>query len=33
MDLALKDIRRHLGKFVATIAGVAMLLAIVAIRN
>ena len=27
MELALKDIRRHLGKFLATIVGVAMLLA------
>ena len=26
MDLAIKDIRRHLGKFVATIVGVSMLL-------
>jgi putative ABC transport system permease protein len=33
MDLALKDIRRHVGKFVATIAGVAMLLAIVLVMN
>lgn len=33
MDLALKDIRRHFGKFVATIAGVAMLLAIVLLMN
>jgi putative ABC transport system permease protein len=33
VDLALKDIRRHLGKFVATIAGVAMLLAIVLLMN
>jgi len=33
MDLALKDIGRHLGKFVATIAGVAMLLAIVLVMN
>lgn len=33
MELALKDIRRHLGRFVATIAGVAMLLAIVLIMN
>lgn len=33
MDLALKDIRRHLGKFLATIAGVAMLLAIVLVMN
>jgi putative ABC transport system permease protein len=33
MDLAIKDIRRHIGKFVATIAGVAMLLAIVLVMN
>jgi len=33
MDLAVKDIRRHLGKFVATIAGVSMLLAIVLVMN
>src|SRR5690606_38970638 len=33
MDLALKDIRRHLGKFLSTIAGVAMLLAIVLVMN
>jgi putative ABC transport system permease protein len=33
MDLALKDIRRHVGKFVATIAGVAMLLTIVLLMN
>ncbi len=33
MDLALKDIRRHLGKFLATIVGVAMLLAIVLVMN
>ena len=33
MDLAVKDIRRHVGKFVATIAGVAMLLAIVLVMN
>jgi putative ABC transport system permease protein len=33
VDLALKDIRRHLGKFVATIVGVAMLLAIVLVMN
>lgn len=33
MELALKDIRRHLGRFLATIAGVAMLLAIVLIMN
>ena len=33
MDLAVKDIRRHVGKFFATIAGVAMLLAIVLVMN
>jgi putative ABC transport system permease protein len=33
MNLAFKDIRRHLGKFIATIAGVAMLLAIVLVMN
>ncbi|MCC7485099.1 MAG: ABC transporter permease [Burkholderiales bacterium] len=33
MDLALKDIRRHVGKFIATIAGVAMLLSIVLVMN
>lgn len=33
MELALKDIRRHLGKFLATIMGVAMLLAIVLVMN
>jgi putative ABC transport system permease protein len=33
MDLAVKDIRRHVGKFVATIVGVAMLLAIVLVMN
>lgn len=33
MELALKDIRRHLGKFLATIAGVGMLLAIVLLMN
>ena len=33
MELALKDIRRHLVKFLATIAGVAMLLAIVLVMN
>ncbi|MBP8139298.1 MAG: ABC transporter permease [Burkholderiales bacterium] len=33
MDLAVKDIRRHVGKFIATIAGVAMLLAIVLVMN
>lgn len=33
MELAFKDIRRHLGKFLATIAGVAMLLAIVLLMN
>lgn len=33
MDLALRDTRRHLGKFFATIAGVGMLLAIVLVMN
>lgn len=33
MDLAVKDIRRHLGKFVATIIGVGLLLTIVLIMN
>jgi len=33
MELALKDIRRHLGKFLATILGVAMLLSIVLVMN
>jgi putative ABC transport system permease protein len=33
MDLAVKDIRRHAGKFVATIVGVGMLLAIVLVMN
>jgi putative ABC transport system permease protein len=33
MELALKDIRRHLGRFLATLAGVAMLLAIVLVMN
>jgi putative ABC transport system permease protein len=33
VDLALKDIRRHVGKFVATIMGVGMLLAIVLVMN
>ena len=33
MDLALRDIRRHVGKFLATIAGVGMLLAIVLVMN
>jgi putative ABC transport system permease protein len=33
MDLALKDVRRHLGKFAATAAGVGMLLAIVLVMN
>ena len=33
MDLALRDIRRHVGKFVATIVGVGMLLAIVLVMN
>ncbi|CAD5373903.1 MacB_PCD domain-containing protein [Rubrivivax sp. A210] len=33
MELALKDIRRHLGKFLSTIVGVALLLAIVLVMN
>ena len=33
MDLALKDVRRHVGKFVATIVGVALLLTIVLLMN
>jgi putative ABC transport system permease protein len=33
MDLALRDIRRHVGKFAATIVGVGMLLAIVLVMN
>jgi len=33
VDLALRDIRRHVGKFVATIVGVGMLLAIVLVMN
>ena len=33
MDLAIKDVRRHLGKFIATIVGVGMLFAIVLIMN
>jgi len=33
MDLAVRDIRRHVGKFIATIVGVAMLLAIVLVMN
>lgn len=33
MDLAVKDVRRHLGKFLATIAGVGGLVAIVLIMN
>ncbi len=33
MDLALRDIRRHLGKFLATAVGVGMLLAIVLVMN
>ncbi len=33
MDLAIKDVRRHLGKFIATIIGVGMLFAIVLIMN
>jgi putative ABC transport system permease protein len=33
MELALKDIRRHLGKFLATVIGVALLLTIVLVMN
>lgn len=33
MDLAIKDVQRHIGKFVATILGVGMLFAIVLIMN
>lgn len=33
MDLAIKDVRRHLGRFIATIAGVGLLVAIVLIMN
>ncbi len=33
MDLAVKDIRRHLGKFAATIVGVGLLLSIVLVMN
>jgi putative ABC transport system permease protein len=33
MDLAVRDIRRHVGKFVATIVGVGLLLTIVLIMN
>ncbi len=33
MDLALKDIRRHVGKFVATTVGVGLLLTIVLVMN
>jgi putative ABC transport system permease protein len=33
MDLAVKDIRRHLGKFLATIVGVGLLLTIVLVMN
>lgn len=33
MDLAVKDVQRHLGKFAATIVGVGLLLAIVLIMN
>ncbi len=33
MDLAIRDVQRHLGKFVATIVGVGMLFAIVLIMN
>ncbi len=33
MDLAIQDVRRHLGRFLATIAGVSLLVAIVLIMN
>ncbi|MBI3373776.1 MAG: ABC transporter permease [Betaproteobacteria bacterium] len=33
MDLAVKDIRRHVGKFIATIIGVGLLLTIVLVMN
>jgi putative ABC transport system permease protein len=33
MDLAIKDVQRHLGKFIATILGVGLLFAIVLIMN
>ena len=33
MDLALRDLRRHLGKFFATVVGVGLLLAIVLVMN
>lgn len=33
MDLAIKDVQRHLGKFISTIVGVGMLFAIVLIMN
>lgn len=33
MDLAIKDVQRHVGKFIATIIGVGMLMAIVLIMN
>ena len=33
MDLAIQDVRRHLGKFIATILGVGLLFAIVLIMN
>ncbi|OIO78724.1 MAG: hypothetical protein AUJ86_03950 [Hydrogenophilaceae bacterium CG1_02_62_390] len=33
MDLAIKDVQRHVGKFVATILGVGLLMAIVLIMN
>ena len=33
MDLAIKDVQRHLGKFIATIVGVGLLFAIVLIMN
>lgn len=33
MDLAVKDVQRHVGKFLATIAGVGLLMAIVLVMN
>src|SRR3990172_4763291 len=33
MDLAIKDVQRHAGKFLATIVGVGLLMAIVLIMN
>ncbi len=33
MDLAIKDVRRHVGRFAATVAGVGLLIAIVLVMN